>query len=43
MRNSIALDFVIISANNIADPLELKKLAVLPMLRALVLYGKNPP
>lgn len=27
-------------ANNITDPEELKKLAVLPMLRALVLLGK---
>ena len=30
----------IISANNITDGEELKKLAVLPMLRALVLFGK---
>jgi hypothetical protein len=28
------------SANEVADPEELKKLAVLPMLRALVLLGK---
>ncbi len=28
------------SANSIADPEELKKLAVLPMLRALVLLGE---
>lgn len=28
------------SANNVADPKELEKLAVLPMLRALVLLGK---
>jgi hypothetical protein len=30
----------IYSANNVTDPEELKKLAVLPMLRALVLLGK---
>lgn len=28
------------SANNITDPEELKKLAALPLLRALVLLGK---
>ena len=31
---------IVIRANNITDGEELKKLAVLPMLRALVLFGK---
>ena len=32
---------IVIRANNITDGEELKKLAVLPMLRALVLFGNE--
>jgi hypothetical protein len=39
-EKNIYIYISIYSANNVTDPEELKKLAVLPMLRALVLLGK---
>ena len=40
-ENMKQLQYVNLRANEVTDPEELKKLAVLPMLRALVLLGRS--